>query len=370
MAPDSGSDAASSFIPGADGSYPAIIDGSFVAPSADTGTSDAASGPQDTGVAVSADAYPAQGDAKIDPGMADARPPEAGAPDAAPCTCSANDACCDGCRTKNESGACASDGLDCTDDLCRSGSCRHERKSGYCLIGTSCFADGAPHPSNKCQACNAVSVPSAWSNRTRGATCDDSVYCNGADSCDGVGSCTLHAGDPCGTDPCWKCNEAARSCPLSTTATFYDSTTNFLWDLTGEDAYNWQVAIDRCEALTLCGHSDWRLPSITELRSAVRGCPSTQAGGACMVSTSCLQSSCSSSCVACTFEGGPSSTRAYWPFDFPGNSGTTWSSSTLADDTSKAWTIYFISGAVSYANKVSDGPANAGNARCVRTGRP
>ena len=31
----------------------------------------------------------------------------------------------------------------------------------------------------------------------------------------------------------------------------------------------WQGAIDRCESLTLDGHSDWRLPNINELKSII-----------------------------------------------------------------------------------------------------
>ena len=49
-----------------------------------------------------------------------------------------------------------------------------------------------------------------------GASCDDGVFCNGADTCDG-GACSVHAGDPCpGTDgdgDCSEsCNEGARNC--------------------------------------------------------------------------------------------------------------------------------------------------------------
>ena len=49
-----------------------------------------------------------------------------------------------------------------------------------------------------------------------GASCDDGVFCNGADTCDG-GACSVHAGDPCpGTDgdgDCSEsCNEGAGNC--------------------------------------------------------------------------------------------------------------------------------------------------------------
>jgi hypothetical protein len=49
-----------------------------------------------------------------------------------------------------------------------------------------------------------------------GFNCDDGAFCNGADTCDGAGSC-LHAGDPCpgpdGDNNCAEsCNEAIDSC--------------------------------------------------------------------------------------------------------------------------------------------------------------
>ncbi|MBU1667443.1 DUF1566 domain-containing protein [bacterium] len=49
-----------------------------------------------------------------------------------------------------------------------------------------------------------------------------------------------------------------------------DSTTGLAWqdDSIGSQM-NWQSAIDNCEALTLGGHEDWRLPNLNELTSLV-----------------------------------------------------------------------------------------------------
>ena len=56
----------------------------------------------------------------------------------------------------------------------------------------------------------------------------------------------------------------------ATTGIVTDSTTGLMWqDNEVGTLINWQGAIDRCEALTLGTHSDWRLPNINELTSLV-----------------------------------------------------------------------------------------------------
>jgi YVTN family beta-propeller protein len=83
-----------------------------------------------------------------------------------------------GCSYTNNTGPCASDGNPCTDDVCDG--------AGTCT-----------HP---------LSVP--------GSSCDDGTFCNGPDTCDAVGGCTNHAGDPCVGGPACAhtCDEAAGNC--------------------------------------------------------------------------------------------------------------------------------------------------------------
>lgn len=65
-----------------------------------------------------------------------------------------------------------------------------------CLIGDVCYPDQVTNPDNPCQVCHPAASTSYWDNND-GAACDDTLFCNGADLCSG-GSCSEHAGNPCG----------------------------------------------------------------------------------------------------------------------------------------------------------------------------
>jgi V8-like Glu-specific endopeptidase len=77
-----------------------------------------------------------------------------------------------------------------------------------CSIGGECYLEGDQNPNNDCQACNPDNNTSNWSVKNSGS-CDDGLYCNGADSCDN-GECKEHDGDPCGSGE--TCDEQLDSC--------------------------------------------------------------------------------------------------------------------------------------------------------------
>jgi len=131
------------------------------------------------------------------------------------CTSDGNqctDDLCDGagtCTHPNSSSGtpCADDGSECTNDTCNGGgSCTHPPK----IVGTPCTSDG-----NGCtdDVCNGSG---ACAHQNNSAPCNDGTFCNGGDTCSG-GACSLHAGNPCpgpdGDNNCQEsCNEASDNC--------------------------------------------------------------------------------------------------------------------------------------------------------------
>ncbi len=99
------------------------------------------------------------------------------------CECAGENTCCDGCNYINEDQPCESDGLFCTDDLCRSGLCMHELKDNFCKIGDVCYTGGLPSPDNDCKFCDWENSPDAWINQADNTPCEDGNFCTLDDTC-------------------------------------------------------------------------------------------------------------------------------------------------------------------------------------------
>lgn len=121
---------------------------------------------------------------------------------------------------------------------------------------------------------------------------------------------------------------------------------------------NWEDAVNYCENLNEGGHNDWRLPTISELRSLIKNCSNTEIGGECNITDNCLSwNKCMNGipCSGCK-EGGRGK---YSIFE---DSSHFWSSSVRSDKLGVVWTVTFWNGSVNYTRKDDNHP----DFRCVR----
>ena len=142
-----------------------------------------------------------------------------------------------------------------------------------------------------------------------------------------------------------------------------DASGNLIWqDPPASESMTWDDAKTYCENLSFGGYDDWRLPTISELRSLIRGCDGTVTGGACGVTDSCLNSTCwNDPCNGCGYMGGPGSGGAYWPEGLSTEKFWYWSSSPVADLVNNAWLVSFDYGLVE-----TNGVDTTHYVRCVR----
>jgi hypothetical protein len=144
----------------------------------------------------------------------------------------------------------------------------------------------------------------------------------------------------------------------------YDPTTSLCWqDPPPDREMGWSEAIAHCDGLDLGGFDDWRLPGISELRSLIRKCPATMAGGTCGVTDGCSGEDCrDASCAGCT-SGTTPEAPCYWAWVLHGPCDYYWSSSSYADVWTRAWLVSFDRAVV-----LASSDTFTHYARCVRGG--
>jgi len=143
-----------------------------------------------------------------------------------------------------------------------------------------------------------------------------------------------------------------------------DTKSNLMWQNDKENYLSPKEAEAYCDQMNLDGYTDWRLPSISELRTLIRGCPETETGGLCSVTDECLSAdSCwDYSCAGCEYKEGPGTFGRYWPGppeELQGNGWHFLSSSPSCDSGDCAWSVCFHFGYIFIP------PSNA-DVRCVR----
>ncbi len=128
------------------------------------------------------------------------------------------------------------------------------------------------------------------------------------------------------------------------------------WSKISAKTMNWNDAKAYCANLNEDGYSDWRLPTISELRTLIENCPATETGGACKVDNNCLSSSCYSN--AC---GGCDSASDGRYSKLGDTTEWLWSSSELSDNSGYAWHVHFSYGYVHHYHEYG-----YYDVRCVR----
>jgi hypothetical protein len=150
-----------------------------------------------------------------------------------------------------------------------------------------------------------------------------------------------------------------------------DENTGLVWQQEPDPKEStWQEAIDCCDAMELGGYDDWHLPTISELRSFIRGCGGTITSGSCGVTDECLEEAChTDGCEGCGYLTGPGVGGCFWDAEVDGDClamTTLWSSSSysFSTPTPLAWCVRFYDGGVTACDK-TEIPFYV---RCVRGG--
>ena len=90
--------------------------------------------------------------------------------------------------TAKDGVACASDGLSCTNDVCKAGACDHTLMPGWCNISGACYQGGTGHPTLECTTCDPSLSTSSWTAAKDGTTCTADNFSCTYDQCKG-GKC-------------------------------------------------------------------------------------------------------------------------------------------------------------------------------------
>jgi hypothetical protein len=156
--------------------------------------------------------------------------------------------------------------------------------------------------------------------------------------------------------------------PETCTGGWLDPSSGLCWqNPSSPSSMSWSAATGYCATGEFGGAApgSWHLPTIDELRSLVRGCSRIETGGACGVTDDCLEYACwmLTSCMECLAGAGPAAGGAFWPDELAGTVWWYWSSSSFADDPSRAWFLTYYGADISWDVKTS-----LGYVRCVRPG--
>ncbi|MBO4699901.1 DUF1566 domain-containing protein [bacterium] len=129
------------------------------------------------------------------------------------------------------------------------------------------------------------------------------------------------------------------------------------WSELSEKKMNFNEAKNYCRKLRDGGNSDWRLPTIDELRTLIQNCPGSETAGACKVSEDegCLSNMCISERYC---ECAPKTSGEHSKL---GDTTIIWTSSLKTQTNNRAFTVDFLRGGIGSNNTES-----RYNVRCTR----
>ncbi len=146
----------------------------------------------------------------------------------------------------------------------------------------------------------------------------------------------------------------------------YDPNSDLCWeDPYPTQQYSWNDAVAYCEDLIVGASEDWRMPTVTELRSLVRGCSVTEVDGSCPISDNSPQSDETEECNGCEGHMGPGNGGCYWDEALVGDCDIVfWSFSEITDVSEGVWVFGFGWAIIADWSK-----GQADYVRCVRDGQ-
>ena len=134
-----------------------------------------------------------------------------------------------------------------------------------------------------------------------------------------------------------------------------DRDTGHSWQRAHGGPIDLEKARSYCEDLVLGGFTDWRVPTISELRTLIIGCPNTAPDGVCPVDDACAgteecREKLKEKDCACKAHKGPGEKGSYWKKGVwkynGGKYDLFWSRSLISGPYEEAWGVLFSEGIV------------------------
>ena len=164
----------------------------------------------------------------------------------------------------------------------------------------------------------------------------------------------------CSPQYAWNGSQCTSCSPTGPTPCI-DSTSGLMWSAKSNSSMEWEHAVSYCENLNEGKYSDWQLPTISELRTLIINCQTTETGGNCGITDNCLSAGSVDNCNYHYYCEGCDDDLSGGHSKF-GDNNAFWSYSVLDGQPHLyAWMVGFDDGQIQFDNK-----DKAFFVRCVR----